>query len=142
VTPDASVRFAALMAGTAVQGIETLCERLRVPNPYRELALLCARLQDRIEEALSLDASGLLDLLEGADAFRRPERFGRLMLSSAARSGAPEAQALLKNAAAAAAQVALDTARMRELKGPAIAAALRAARIERLQRFQSERRRS
>ena len=142
VTPDASVRFAALMAGTAVQGIETLCERLRVPNPYRELALLCARLQDRIEEALSLDASGLLELLEGADAFRRPERFGRLMLSSAARSGAPEAQALLKNAAAAAAQVALDAARMRELKGPAIAAALRAARIERLQRFQSERRRS
>jgi tRNA nucleotidyltransferase (CCA-adding enzyme) len=139
---DASVRFAALLAGTEVAGIDSLCERLRVPNPFRELALLCARLHDRIDEALSLDAGGLLELLEGADAFRRPERLERLLLSSAARSGAPAAQALLRAAAAAAAPVALEAARMRELKGPAIAAALRAARLQRLTVLQSERRRS
>jgi tRNA nucleotidyltransferase (CCA-adding enzyme) len=141
-TPDASVRFAALMAGTETERIESLCEQLRVPNPFRELALLCARLQHSIARAANLDAGGLLELLESADAFRRPERFDKLLLSAAARSSAPESQALLRAAAPAAAAVALDAARMRALKGPEIAVALHLARAERLASLQSERRRS
>jgi len=136
------MRFAALMAGSALPDIQSLCQRLRAPNPYRELALLCARLQPRIEQALQLDAAGLLELLESADAFRRPERFAGLLLASTARFGDRPAQGLLRDAAATAAQVALAPELLRELKGPAIAAALRAARIQRLQSLQSERRRS
>jgi tRNA nucleotidyltransferase (CCA-adding enzyme) len=142
LTPEAGVRFAALMAGSALPDIQSLCQRLRAPNPYRELALLCARLQPRIEQALQLDAAGLLELLESADAFRRPERFAGLLLASTARFGDRPAQGLLRDAAATAAQVALAPELLRELKGPAIAAALRAARIQRLQSLQSERRRS
>jgi tRNA nucleotidyltransferase (CCA-adding enzyme) len=141
-TPDGSVRFAALMAGTAVPMIEALCERLRVPNPYRELALLCARLKDRIQGAAGSDAAGLLDLLESADAFRRAERFDRLLLACAARSSAPAAQVLLQDAAAVVRGVSLAPERMQGRAGSEIAAALRVARIERLERLQSERRRS
>ena len=142
LTPDASVRFAALMAGTEVPVIEALCERLRVPNPYRELALLCARLKDRIQGAAGIDAAALLDLLESADAFRRPERFDRLLVACGARSSAPATQGLLQDAAAVTRGVALTSDRMHALQGAQIAAALRTARIERLERFQSERRRS
>ena len=54
-----------------------------------ELALLCARLRQRLAAAAStLDAADLLDLLEEADALRRPERFERLLLSAAARQAA------------------------------------------------------
>jgi tRNA nucleotidyltransferase (CCA-adding enzyme) len=142
LSADADVRFAALLAGSAIDCVESLCQRLRVPNPFRELALLCARLNNRIAEALTLDADDMLTLLEVADAFRRPERFSKLLLSTAARSTGPAAQRLLQDAAAALAHVALAPERMRELKGPAIASALRAARIERLRQLQSERRRS
>ena len=139
---QASVRFAAIMSGTALADIERLCERLRVSNPLRELALLCARLQPRIDEALQCEPAGLLALLEDADAFRRPERFDRLLLSAAARAPGNEGLSLLREAAAAAACVTLPSALMHELKGAAIAAALRTARLERLEALQSERRRS
>src|SRR5665213_3006396 len=142
LTPDGSVRFAALMAGTAVPMIEALCERLRVPNPYRELALLCARVKDRIRDAAGGDAADLLDLLESGDAFRRPERFDRLLLACSARASAPAAQSLLQDAAAVARGVSLASELMQGLQGAQIAAALRAARIERIARLQSERRRS
>jgi hypothetical protein len=62
--------------------------------------------------------------------------------SAAARSNAPAAQELLQAAAATAGQVTLEPALLQELSGPAIGAAFRAARIERLAQLQSERRRS
>jgi tRNA nucleotidyltransferase (CCA-adding enzyme) len=139
---DGTARFAALSAGSAEPALTILCERLRAPNPYRELALLCVRLKDRIAQASALDGAGLLELLESADAMRRPERFERLLCACSAR-GAPSATAsLLRAAALTAAEVALPQDRMAQLSGPGIAAALRSARIERLARLQSERRRS
>ncbi|MGA2363892.1 MAG: multifunctional CCA tRNA nucleotidyl transferase/2'3'-cyclic phosphodiesterase/2'nucleotidase/phosphatase [Steroidobacteraceae bacterium] len=139
---DTSVRFAALGAGSAEAGLAALCERLRAPNPHRELALLCLRLQQRIAAASALDGAGLLELLESADAVRRPERFERLLCACRARGTAPDTASLLRAAVAAAAAVALPRERMAQLNGPAIAAALRAARTEQLTRLQSERRRS
>jgi tRNA nucleotidyltransferase (CCA-adding enzyme) len=139
LTNDASVRFAALVAGSGLSEIESLCKRLRTPARFSELALLCARLRQRLAGASTLDATDLLDLLDEADALRRPERFERLLLSAAARAAAVPGAAnsagsfdRLREAAAAAAAVTLDAARIRTLAGPEIAAALRAARIERL----------
>ncbi len=142
LTADASVRFAALMAATAAPAIEDLCERLRVPNPYRELAVLSARLKDGIAGAADIDAAGLLELLESADAFRRSERFERLVLACCARAIDPVALKLLQEAAVVVRGVALSSERMQGLQGVEIAAELRAARIARLKRFQSERRKS
>ena len=140
LTSDASVRFAALVAGSGLPEIESLCKRLRTPARFSELALLCARLRQRLSAASTLDAADLLDLLDEADALRRPERFERLLLSAASRGPAVAGTATstmssldrLREASAAAAAVTLDPARMRALAGPEIAAALRAARIEKL----------
>jgi tRNA nucleotidyltransferase (CCA-adding enzyme) len=114
-----------------------------VPGDYRELALLAARLHRRIASAAALDAAGVLDLLEAADAFRRPERFELLLRAAQARAGADDSLAAsLAVALVTAAGVTLPREQIAQLKGIAIAGAYRAARIERLQQLQSERRRS
>ncbi len=99
LTPDTRVRFAALVHDLGAAGappgesadaperihrssrrIESLCRRLRVPRAYRELALLAARCVPRCHRVPDLDPGAVLDLLEDADAFRRPERFEQLLL--------------------------------------------------------------
>jgi tRNA nucleotidyltransferase (CCA-adding enzyme) len=137
------MRFAALLADTAPENIKTLCERLRVPNDYRDLALLTARLHRRIAAAAALDAAGVLDLLEVADAFRRPDRFQLMLRATQARSGADDSlHAALAFALVTAAGVTVPPEQLAQLKGIAIAAAYRNARLERLVALQSERRRS
>jgi len=137
LSPEGSVRFAALLADTPAAAITALCERLRVPNDFRELALLSARLQQRSAQASRLDAAGRLELLEAADALRRPERF-QLLLSALQARGALDdrVRSSLSDALAAAAAVALLPGELAQLKGPAIAAAYRAARLQRLQDLQ------
>jgi tRNA nucleotidyltransferase (CCA-adding enzyme) len=145
LSADASVRFAALAAGTAVAEIDALCRRLRVPGRFSELAALSARLQPRIAAAAGLDADALLELLEAADSLRRPERFERLLQACAARGSPADTLTLLRTAAHSASAVALDRGQMQALAGPAIAAALRTERLARLRQLpqlQSERRRS
>jgi tRNA nucleotidyltransferase (CCA-adding enzyme) len=143
LSAEPSVRFAALLADAAPQAITALSERLRVPNDYRELALLTGRLWQRIAAADALDAGGVLELLEAADAFRRPDRFELLLRATQARSGSDDSlHAALAVALVTAAGVTLPPEQIAQLKGIAIAAAYRAARIERLQQLQSERRKS
>jgi tRNA nucleotidyltransferase (CCA-adding enzyme) len=123
---EGNVRFAALAGGSSESAVEALCERLRAPSPYRELALMCAHLKDRIEAASALNAAGLLELLESA------ERGGGMLAG----------EELLRAATEVAAEVTLEREQMAALRGSGIAAALRSARIERLARLQSARRRS
>lgn len=54
---------------------ETLAKRLRLPNDYRQLAVLTARYHTHCHRALELKATSVLKLLSNLDAFRRPERF-------------------------------------------------------------------
>jgi tRNA nucleotidyltransferase (CCA-adding enzyme) len=56
-----------------------LCERLRVPNDCRDLALLAARYHGDVHRAAELRSSTLVTLLERTDALRRPERFQQLL---------------------------------------------------------------
>lgn len=143
LSSEPSVRFAALLTDAAPQAITALSERLRVPNDYRELALLTSRLWRRIAAADALDAGGVLELLEAADAFRRPDRFELVLRATQARSGSDETlHAALAVALVTAAGVTLPPEQIARLKGIAIAAAYRAARIERLRQLQSERRKS
>jgi tRNA nucleotidyltransferase (CCA-adding enzyme) len=143
LSSEPSVRFAALLTDAAPQATTALCERLRVPNDYRELALLTARLWRRIAAADALDAGGVLELLEAADAFRRPDRFELLLRATQARSASDETlHAALAVALVTATGVTLPPEQIAQLKGIAIAAAYREARIERLRQLQSERRKS
>jgi tRNA nucleotidyltransferase (CCA-adding enzyme) len=61
--------------------IETLCARLRLPGDYRELAVIVARYHGIVHRAFELKPKTLLEFMERADAFRRPERFAHVLLA-------------------------------------------------------------
>ncbi len=63
-----------------------LCERYRVPNTFRQLALLAAEYHLHFHRALELTPKKLLKVLEATDAFRKPERFQQLLLTCMADS--------------------------------------------------------
>ncbi|HEY0721228.1 MAG TPA: multifunctional CCA addition/repair protein, partial [Gammaproteobacteria bacterium] len=94
LSTDTRVRFAALVhdlgKGTTpreewpkhiahehrgVELVNALCERLHIPNDYRELAQIVTRYHGVYHRVEELRASTLHDTLEAVDAFRRPERF-------------------------------------------------------------------
>jgi tRNA nucleotidyltransferase (CCA-adding enzyme) len=115
-----------------------LCERLRVPNSFRELAEIVARYHGLCHRADELKPATLLKLLEGTDALRRPERFEQFLAACEAdlkgRDGlenAPYPQAeRLRQALAAAA--AVDPAELvaAGLSGECLGERLRELRIE------------
>jgi tRNA nucleotidyltransferase (CCA-adding enzyme) len=73
-------RYALVLSGArdadAAAGVS---ERLRAPSDCRDLALLWHRQGRAASAAHAADPPGLLALLEGADAFRRPERLVSLL---------------------------------------------------------------
>jgi tRNA nucleotidyltransferase (CCA-adding enzyme) len=70
------VRFAVLCWPLQETEIKALCDRLKVPNEERELALLASRCQSLLNAS---QAGEFLNLFKRADAFRRPERFALLL---------------------------------------------------------------
>jgi tRNA nucleotidyltransferase (CCA-adding enzyme) len=118
--------------------VETLAQRLKVPNGYRELAVLGARHHAVIHRAAQLRPDTMLKLFEATDAFRRPERFAELLLvcesDARGRTGLeanPYPQAdYLQRAREAAAAVTLSAEDRAGLQGPAIGEKLRAKRLE------------
>ena len=61
--------------------VRLLCERLRIPNRFRELAEHVAFYHTHIHKAAELNAKTVLKVLESTDAFRKPERFLQLLLA-------------------------------------------------------------
>ena len=117
--------------------IEDLCDRLKVPNTHRELAILAARQHTQVHRALELRPATVLTLLEKSDAFRRTERFDELLLACEAdargrtgREDAPYPQAAyLREALAAAAGVTLSESERRGLEGAEIGEEIRRRRL-------------
>jgi tRNA nucleotidyltransferase (CCA-adding enzyme) len=72
-------RFALSMIRADEAAISALCERLRLPQDCRELALLAARYHADIENSPALQADAVLWLLQNTDALRRPARFMQLL---------------------------------------------------------------
>ncbi len=64
-----------------IELVHALCDRLRVPNDYRELAIPVTRLHLLCHKAFELRPVTLLKIFRAADAFRKPERL-ELMLQS------------------------------------------------------------
>jgi tRNA nucleotidyltransferase (CCA-adding enzyme) len=100
LSPDPEIRFAALThdlgKGTtpaeilprhkgheqrSMELIEGLCDRLKVPRRFCELARLVARYHGMAHKVDELRPGTLLDLFQGLDAFRRPERFEQALLA-------------------------------------------------------------
>lgn len=63
----------------SVELARELCQRLKVPNDCRDLALLAARWHGDIHRGPELRAGTVVSLLEQTDALRRPERFTELL---------------------------------------------------------------
>ncbi|MCK9563573.1 MAG: HD domain-containing protein, partial [Bacteroidales bacterium] len=61
--------------------VHAVCDRLRVPNDYRELAVPVTRLHLLCHSVFELRPKTVLKILKGADAFRKPERFEGFMLA-------------------------------------------------------------
>jgi len=76
-------RLAKTLQERGVELIRALCERLRVPNECRDLALLAARYHGEIHRAEELRPATIVKLFEHSDALRRPERFEELLLAAA-----------------------------------------------------------
>jgi tRNA nucleotidyltransferase (CCA-adding enzyme) len=124
--------------------VEALCQRLRVPRHYRELAVLVCAEHLHCHRALELRPVTVLKLLERIDAFRRPERLADILLAcecdARGRAGRedqayPQAE-YLRQAHAAAGAVPARRFAEQGLRGPEIAAALHQARISAIRRVQ------
>ncbi|MBI1194516.1 MAG: multifunctional CCA addition/repair protein [Gammaproteobacteria bacterium] len=100
LSPDPEVRFAALIhdLGKGVtpsdrwpahhgheeagrKPLKALCQRLRVPKRFQELAEIVMRFHTHCHRAESLRPDTVLRLLEQVDALRRPERFEQFLIA-------------------------------------------------------------
>ena len=127
----------------SVKLVEALCERLKIPGDVRDLAVMTAREHGNVGRALEMRADTLVKMLERCDAFRKPGRFGDLLVAcecdSRGRTGFEERpfpqHAFLQSVLAAAQAVAGGevaarvSARHPDKPAGAIAQAIRAARI-------------
>ena len=105
LSDDAKVRFAALVhdlgKGTTpkeewprhiaheergVPLVKKLCQRLKVPTGYRELAVIVSRYHLHYHRAGELRTDTMLKTLQSLNAFRRPERFEEFLLACEADS--------------------------------------------------------
>lgn len=100
LAPDPATRFAALMhdlgkattpaaewprhGGHEERGVEILeefCDRWRVPNRFRELAVIVARHHLDCHRIQEMRPDTILRKLEATDGLRRPERFEQFLLA-------------------------------------------------------------
>ena len=58
-----------------------MAARLRIPSEHRDLALIVARYHGIVHRAFELRPRTILEFMERADAFRRPERFAQALLA-------------------------------------------------------------
>lgn len=119
-----------------VAPLRVLCDRLKVPAEYRQLAEAVCREHLNVHRFAELRASTVFELLSRCDGFRKPGRIAQIALVCEAdkrgRTGLedlpyPQGPALQEALAAALTVRADDVAR--GLSGPAVGEALRRARI-------------
>ncbi|RLM04934.1 multifunctional CCA tRNA nucleotidyl transferase/2'3'-cyclic phosphodiesterase/2'nucleotidase/phosphatase [Gibbsiella quercinecans] len=103
LSPEVDVRFSALChdvgkgltpkqfwphhhghGPAGVKLVEALCQRLRVPNPIRDLAMLVAEYHDLIHTVDKLRPETLLKLFDAIDVWRKPHRLEQMILTSEA----------------------------------------------------------
>ncbi|TAK90519.1 MAG: multifunctional CCA addition/repair protein [Burkholderiaceae bacterium] len=65
----------------SVKLLEKVCQRLKVPNDCRDLAVLTAREHGHVHQSQEFSAAALVRLLERSDALRKPQRFADMLLA-------------------------------------------------------------
>lgn len=64
--------------------VEALCQRLRVPNQVRDLALIVTEFHDVVHTIERQSAASLIALFDRIDAWRKPDRVEKMALTSEA----------------------------------------------------------
>jgi tRNA nucleotidyltransferase (CCA-adding enzyme) len=136
LTPEGELPRHVMHEQRGIAPLAALCERLRVPNEHRELALIACREHLNVHRIDELKPATVHELIARCDGFRKPARIAQLATACEAdargRAGLgdapyPQAETLRRLHAAALAVRAADVAA--GLEGPAIGEALRKARI-------------
>jgi len=130
----------------SVDLVEAMAKRLPIPNACRDLGKLAAELHTHVHRAFELRTSTLLRVLDQADAFRRPERFEKLLLACEAdargRTGHEELhyrQAdFFRGVLAAAATASIDDLKAAGLDGATMGAAIRRRRQDAVRIFKKD----
>jgi tRNA nucleotidyltransferase (CCA-adding enzyme) len=128
--------------GRSVKLLQKVCERLRVPTDYKELAEVVAREHGNIHRSADLNAEAVMRLLDRCDAIRQPDRFTRVLQACECdargrlgfdETAYPQAERLLKAQKAA---LSVETAPIAQaaaalgLKGAQIGAHITTARVQ------------
>ncbi|NJC99756.1 multifunctional CCA addition/repair protein [Candidatus Erwinia dacicola] len=64
--------------------VAALCERLRVPNAVRDLALIVTEFHDLVHTVQNQSAATLIAMFDRVDAWRKPQRVGQIAITSEA----------------------------------------------------------
>ncbi len=126
---------------TGLPLINQLCDRLKVPNDCRELALLVCEYHQLVHRALELKSATVLKLFDAIDLWRKPARLDAILLCCTAdlrgRTGFEQAEYrqadYLQALAGAAQQVSAKDMVAQGLQGEAIKQGLQRARLAAIQ---------
>lgn len=80
VTPESEWPSHRMHCHTGIKLIKKLCARVKVPNEYRDLALLVCEHHTNIHRALELRAQTFIKILDKMDVWRKPERLEPILL--------------------------------------------------------------
>ncbi|SKA54484.1 multifunctional CCA addition/repair protein [Enterovibrio nigricans] len=143
LTPESEWPSHKLHTKLGLKPIKALCERIRVPNAYRDAALLVCAEHTNVHNAGELKAATFVKIFDRNDCWRKPEKVPQLAIASQAdhqgRTGFeareyPQAQWLL-SAFDAANRVDVKPIVAEGFKGPAIRDELTNRRIAAVKDF-------
>ncbi len=80
ITPEKEWPSHKMHCHTGLKIIKALCERVRVPNEYRDLALMVCEQHSNIHRAAELKPATKLKILNKFDVWRKPERLDDILL--------------------------------------------------------------
>ncbi|MUK29596.1 multifunctional CCA addition/repair protein [Aliivibrio fischeri] len=80
ITPESEWPSHKLHCHTGIKLIKRLCDRVRVPNDYRDLALLVCEHHSNIHRAAELRSPTFIKIFDKMDVWRKPERLAPILL--------------------------------------------------------------
>ncbi|MEZ8257732.1 multifunctional CCA addition/repair protein [Vibrio cyclitrophicus] len=80
VTPEKEWPSHKMHCHTGLKIIKRLCQRVRVPNEFRDLALLVCEQHSNIHRASELKPTTFLKILNKFDVWRKPDRLDNILL--------------------------------------------------------------
>ncbi len=86
ITPESEWPSHKMHCHTGLKLIKKLCERVRIPNEFRDLALMVCEQHSNIHRASELRPETKLKVLNKFDVWRKPERLEEILLSCMADS--------------------------------------------------------